>query len=83
MIVHVTNTSTWLDTYTLQRDVGAMLSAGAHHRTCVEVEDARRLSFHRDGDVVLLDVGGADVSVGQLDLKEPTAALHVVQGQVA
>ena len=51
--------------------------------TCVEVEDARRLPLHSDRHVVPLYVGGADASVGQLDLEEATAALHVVQRRVA
>lgn len=47
--------------------------------TCVKVEDARSLPLHRDGHVVALNVGGADASVRQLDLKETAAELHAVQ----
>lgn len=47
--------------------------------TCVEVEDARCLPLHSDRHVVPLYVGGADASVGQLDIEEAAAALHVVE----
>lgn len=47
--------------------------------TSVEVEHSRSFSFHSHGDVVSFDVSGADASVGQHDLEQLAAALHVVQ----
>lgn len=50
--------------------------------TCVKIEDTCRLALHSDCHIVPLYVGSTDASVRQLNLKEASAALHVVERHI-
>lgn len=51
-------------------------------RTCVEIKNTCCLALHGDRHIVPFYVGSTDASVRQLNLKETTAALHVMEGHI-